>query len=146
LYLWVADSKDSGKKVEIRYQVQRVEKAAYAAATPDQQKYLNPERLVPINENFRQIAEGVVKGKTGDLVRAQALYDHVIDRMRYTKYWGAVITHRSAGSFLGTQGDIWDTQEDMFTCFIGSIVSLLLLARMHNRQLVRLGVDKVKND
>ena len=82
---------DSGKRVEIRYQVQRLEKAAYAAPTPDQRKYLKPDRLVPINENFRQIAEKVVKGKTGALVRARALYDHVIDRMRYIKYgdgWG----------------------------------------------------------
>ena len=59
---------DSGKKVEIRYQVKRLEKAAYAAPTPDQGKYLKPERLVPINENFRQIAEEVVQGKKGDLV------------------------------------------------------------------------------
>ena len=82
---------DSGKKVVIRYQVQRLEKAAYAAPMPDQRKYLAPEHLVPINENFRQIAEQVVQGKTGDLVRARALYDHVIDRMRYIKYgdgWG----------------------------------------------------------
>ena len=82
---------DSGKKVEIRYQVQRLEKAAYAAPTPNQQQYLNPDRLVPTNENFRQIAEQVVEGKKGDLVRARALYDHVIDRMRYIKYgdgWG----------------------------------------------------------
>jgi transglutaminase-like putative cysteine protease len=82
---------DSGKKVEIRYQVRRLEKAAYAAQTPDQAKYLNPERLVPTNEDFRRIAEQVVQGKKGDLVRARALYDHVIDRMRYIKYgsgWG----------------------------------------------------------
>jgi transglutaminase-like putative cysteine protease len=82
---------DSGKKIEIRYRVKRLEKAAYAAAAPEPGKYLNPERLVPTNENFRQIAEEVVKGKKGDLVRARALYDHVIDRMRYAKYgegWG----------------------------------------------------------
>ena len=82
---------DSGKNVEIRYQVKRLEKAAYAAPTPDQGKYLNPERLVPINENFRRIAEQVVEGKKGDLVRARALYDHTIDHMRYIKYgdgWG----------------------------------------------------------
>jgi transglutaminase-like putative cysteine protease len=82
---------DSGKKVEIRYQVKRLEKAAYAAPTPDQGKYLNPERLVPTNEDFRRIAQEVVEGKKGDLVRARALYDHVIDRMRYIKYgdgWG----------------------------------------------------------
>ena len=84
-------SEDSGKKVEIRYQIQRREKAAYAAPAPDQGKYLNSERLVPANEDFRRIAEQVVKDKKGDLVRARALYDHVIDRMRYMKYgdgWG----------------------------------------------------------
>lgn len=60
------------------------------------------------------------------------------------EWWGAVITGRSSSSFLGTQGDVWDTQKDMLICFIGSIVSLLLLARLHNRQLARLGVDKVR--
>jgi transglutaminase-like putative cysteine protease len=82
---------DSGQSVEIRYQVRRFEKAAYAAPAPDRGRYLNPERLVPANENFRRIAEEVVQGKKGDLVRARALYDHVIDRMRYAKYgdgWG----------------------------------------------------------
>jgi transglutaminase-like putative cysteine protease len=82
---------DSGKTVEIRYQVQRLEKAAYAAPTPDPEKYLNPENLVPTNEDFRRIAGQVVEGKKGDLVRTRALYDHVIERMRYMKYgdgWG----------------------------------------------------------
>jgi transglutaminase-like putative cysteine protease len=82
---------DSGKKVEIRYQVKRLEKAAYAPLTPDQEKYLKAERLVPDDESFRRIATEVVQGKKGDLVRARALYDHVIDRMRYIKYgdgWG----------------------------------------------------------
>jgi transglutaminase-like putative cysteine protease len=82
---------DSGKKVEVIYQVKRLEKAAYTAEPPEPGKYLNPERLVPTNENFRQIAEEVVKDKKGDLVRARALYDHIIDRMRYAKAgegWG----------------------------------------------------------
>jgi transglutaminase-like putative cysteine protease len=82
---------DSGKKVEIRYQVKRLEKAPYAAPAPEPGKYLQPERLVPVNEDFRRLAAQVVKGKKGDLVRARALYDHVIDRLRYIKYgegWG----------------------------------------------------------
>jgi transglutaminase-like putative cysteine protease len=82
---------DSGKSVEIRYQVKRLEKAAYAADAPDRKKHLKPERLVPVNEDFRRIAMEAVQGKKGDLVRARALYDHVIDRMRYAKYgegWG----------------------------------------------------------
>ncbi len=82
---------DSGKSVEIRYHVRRIEKAAYAAPTSDGDTYLAPERLVPADETFADIARPVVEGKKGDLVRARALYDHVIDRMRYMKYgtgWG----------------------------------------------------------
>jgi hypothetical protein len=82
---------DSGKTVELRYNVERLEKGVYEEQTPLSAKYLNPERLVPDNETFHSIAEEVVEGKKGDLVRARALYDHVIDRMRYMKYgsgWG----------------------------------------------------------
>ena len=82
---------DSKKAVEIRYQVERLEKSAYAEKAPEPEKHLRPERLVPDNENFRSIAKEVVAGKKGDLVRARALYDHVIDRMRYQKKgsgWG----------------------------------------------------------
>ena len=82
---------DSGKSVEILYQVQRLEKGSYPEQNPDHEKYLKPERLVPSGENFKAIAEQVVEGKKGDLVRARALYDHVIDRMRYIKHgsgWG----------------------------------------------------------
>ncbi len=82
---------DSGKTVELRYNVQRLEKGVYAGQTQEAGQYLEPERLVPDNETFRSIAEEVVEGKKGDLVRARALYDHVIDRMRYMKYgsgWG----------------------------------------------------------
>jgi hypothetical protein len=82
---------DSGKVIEIRFQVQRREKPVYKADSSDTDKYLQAERLVPVDELFRSIAEEVVEGKEGDLVRARALYDHVIDRMRYMKYgtgWG----------------------------------------------------------
>ena len=82
---------DSGKRIEIRYQVRRLEKAAYAAEEPAPAKYLQPQRLVPLDETFISLAEKVVAGKKGDLVRARALYDHVIDRMRYMKHgtgWG----------------------------------------------------------
>jgi putative membrane protein len=42
-------------------------------------------------------------------------------------------------AFLGTQGYIWDTQSDMFYCMIGSIVALILLTRLHNRFLSKIG-------
>ncbi len=82
---------DSGKTVELRFQIQRIDKGVYTAQTPTPEQYLNPERLVPANEEFRSIAEKVVVGKKGNLVRARALYDHVIERMRYMKFgsgWG----------------------------------------------------------
>ncbi len=82
---------DSGKTVEIRFQTRRLEKAVYASQTTDTKQYLKAEQLVPAEERFRSIAEKVVEGKKGDLVRARAIYDHVIDRMRYMKFgsgWG----------------------------------------------------------
>lgn len=47
----------------------------------------------------------------------------------------AVILGQGADAFLGTQGDPWDTQEDMFMCFIGAIVALLTLSREQDRQM-----------
>ncbi len=41
-----------------------------------------------------------------------------------------------ATDFLGTQGDPWDTQWDMFFALIGSILAQLTLRRWHERQLV----------
>ena len=81
---------DSGKTLDIRFAVHRLEKAAYEAPKPEE-AFLAPDRLVPITEEFRKTANTVVSGKNDDLVRARALYDHVIDRMRYMKYgdgWG----------------------------------------------------------
>jgi len=90
--LLMLDPQDSGKTVEIRSAVRRLEKGVYAGQQPPRPgQYLEPERLVPADERFRSIAEEIVQGKTGDLVRARALYDHVISRMRYMKYgsgWG----------------------------------------------------------
>ncbi|WP_405834442.1 DUF2238 domain-containing protein [Streptomyces sp. NBC_01176] len=47
----------------------------------------------------------------------------------------AVIGGHSADAFLATQGDVWDTQWDMFCALIGATLSVLLLSRAHDRQL-----------
>lgn len=47
----------------------------------------------------------------------------------------ARITGEDATAFLGTQGDVWDTQWDMLCAFIGSIFSVLMLGKYHNRLL-----------
>jgi hypothetical protein len=82
---------DGGKAVEIRYRVKRLEKAAYAAEAPDPGRYLARKRPAPASESFADIAGRVLEGRRGELVRARALYDHVIDHMRYMKHgtgWG----------------------------------------------------------
>ncbi|HEY5912664.1 MAG TPA: transglutaminase-like domain-containing protein [Verrucomicrobiae bacterium] len=90
LYLEAGPS-DGGKTIEIRYRVKRFEKAEYAVRNPAADRYLKPENLVPANETFQTIAQQVTQGKTNDLARARALYDHVIDKVRYARYgsgWG----------------------------------------------------------
>lgn len=53
--------------------------------------------------------------------------------------WGAAVsTGEAATAFLGTQGDVWDTQWDMFMALIGALTAQLLLARLHDRQLARI--------
>ncbi len=47
----------------------------------------------------------------------------------------AVGTGEAADAFLGTQGDVWDTQEDMAMALIGAISALLTLTWVHDRQL-----------
>lgn len=62
---------------------------------------------------------------------ASAVYEFV-------EWWTALATGESATAFLGTQGDPWDTQWDMFLCTLGAIASLALLSRLHDRHLARL--------
>jgi len=47
----------------------------------------------------------------------------------------------SAENFLGTQGDMWDTQWDMTTCFIGALCSVAVMPRWHDRQIQELSRD-----
>ena len=60
--------------------------------------------------------------------------------------WGAALSGgESADAFLGTQGDVWDTQWDMFMAFIGALTAQVLLARVQDAQIARIegaGVDR----
>ena len=51
------------------------------------------------------------------------------------EWWAALIWGGAADAFLATQGDVWDTQWDMFCALIGASLSLLLFSRLHERQL-----------
>jgi putative membrane protein len=56
----------------------------------------------------------------------------------FIEWWVAVIAEGAAMDFLGTQGDIWDTQWDMFIALIGAMCAQLLLKNCHNQQLAEL--------
>jgi putative membrane protein len=43
----------------------------------------------------------------------------------------------AAEAFLGTQGDIWDTQKDMATALVGAVIALVVLSRWHDRAVSR---------
>jgi putative membrane protein len=50
----------------------------------------------------------------------------------------AKATGTAAEAFLGTQGDVWDTQWDMLLAFIGALTAVILLSGVHNKLLKQL--------
>ncbi len=54
------------------------------------------------------------------------------------EWWVALLSEEAADAFLGTQGYAWDTQSDMGWALLGAVSGLLLLARLHDRQLADL--------
>ncbi|HJU64517.1 MAG TPA: DUF2238 domain-containing protein [Gemmatimonadaceae bacterium] len=60
----------------------------------------------------------------------------------FVEWWAAVIGGSAADAFLGTQGDVWDTQWDMFMALLGAVSAQLLLSRLHDRQLAALPPDR----
>lgn len=53
----------------------------------------------------------------------------------FIEWWAALVMGGNADAYLATQGDIWDTQWDMFLALCGSILAQLTLSHMHDRQL-----------
>ncbi|MBE0418620.1 MULTISPECIES: DUF2238 domain-containing protein [Pseudoalteromonas] len=51
------------------------------------------------------------------------------------EWWVALLSGENAEAFLGTQGYIWDTQSDMGLALLGAICSLLVLSKVHDKQL-----------
>lgn len=80
--------------------------------------------------------------RTSPLVRGRWLFVLVVCAclafsafFEMIEWWSALVWGGKADAFLATQGDVWDTQWDMFLALIGAIVSQLLWSRLHDRQL-----------
>jgi putative membrane protein len=56
----------------------------------------------------------------------------------FIEWWAALIGGQSAEAFLGTQGDVWDTQWDMFLALIGATSALVILSGTHDRALAQI--------
>lgn len=61
------------------------------------------------------------------------------------EWWVSAILHEGANDFLGTQGDVWDTQWDMFCALIGATAAMLTLSRLHDRGLKRFAPEGAHN-
>ena len=57
----------------------------------------------------------------------------------FVEWWTALATGEAATAFLGTQGDPWDTQWDMFLALVGALTAQLTVAPEHDRELASLG-------
>jgi len=60
----------------------------------------------------------------------------------FTEWWAALAGGAKADAFLGTQGDVWDTQWDMFMALIGATACVLTLSRVHDRQLAEVASSR----
>jgi len=94
---------DSGKTIDILYDVERLEKSVYSGDPEEAAKYLGQEPSASDHDQVRAIATKAIEGAQDDLMRARALYDRVLDDMLYQK----------AGEGWG-QGDV------MHACSVGS--------------------------
>jgi transglutaminase-like putative cysteine protease len=86
LYLQLGPE-SSNKTISIVYQVKRKEKTAYPDPIGDTLRYLGEAAFLPVNERFMNLADSVVSAKQAvtPLTKARALYDYVIETMRYAK-------------------------------------------------------------
>ena len=60
------------------------------------------------------------------------------------EWWSALLLGQGADEFLGTQGDPWDTQSDMFCALVGAIVAMALFARLQDAQIRALNSRPVR--
>jgi transglutaminase-like putative cysteine protease len=81
------DPTHSKETVEIVYKVKRLEKSSYEEPGSVDSKYLGENLTMPVGGRFAEIANQTTMGRdAGDLMKARALYDYIIDNMRYMKY------------------------------------------------------------
>lgn len=64
----------------------------------------------------------------------------------FIEWWSALLGGAAATDFLGTQGDVWDTQWDMFLAFVGALTAQLTLGGIHDRQIAQVTTPKSQGE
>jgi putative membrane protein len=60
----------------------------------------------------------------------------------FIEWWVAIASGTDAEAFLGTQGDVWDTQWDMFIALLGAVSAQVLLSKLHDKQISEIQVRR----
>ncbi|EPR27522.1 DUF2238 domain-containing protein [Geobacillus zalihae] len=92
-------------------------------------RFHSPSPLLPITAETPTFSSSARKN---DLYKISVFPNN--DHRRISLFQGG----KASKDFLGTQGDIWDTQWDMVCTLIGTLIALWLLSRWHDRQLAQL--------
>ncbi|HKK87787.1 MAG TPA: transglutaminase-like domain-containing protein, partial [Saprospiraceae bacterium] len=86
LYLQLSPQ-DSEQSLVLSYQVERLEKSAYREDDAEPDRYLQSTDLLPVNERFKTLSAEIILEKKAEntLSKARAIYDYIIDNLRYAK-------------------------------------------------------------
>jgi putative membrane protein len=84
------------------------------------------------------IRGGFVRGRRMLVFIAMCIVLAISAAYELIEWAAALALGQGAEAFLGTQGDPWDTQSDMFMALVGGVLALTLLSRLHDRQIERL--------
>lgn len=129
---------ESNKVIEIRYKVKRLEKGSTHEAEPVAPMYLAENLVMPVGGRFTDIANEATIGRNGsDLMKARALYDYIIDNMKYMKY----------GKFgLGDANNACDLRTGNCTEFHSFFISLARSLEIPARFAVGASIPSERND
>jgi len=81
------------------------------------------------------IRKDIIKGKKMLAFIVTCIVLAISASYELIEWASALMLGQGADEFLGTQGDMWDTQSDMFFALVGAIVAQLSLAKIHNQQI-----------
>ena len=84
------------------------------------------------------IRRSVVRGRKWLFFLVTCICMTISVSYEFIEWFAAVTGGSSADAFLGTQGDVWDTQWDMFMALIGALTAQITLSHFHDRQIQRL--------